>query len=65
VSDDLPERPKARLNISSLDMLGVAELQDYIAELRAEITRAEAMIVRKEAHRGAAETVFGRPGGTA
>ena len=63
VSDDLPERPKARLTILPLDALGVAELRDYIAELKTEITRAEAMIARKEAHRGAAESVFGRPRG--
>jgi uncharacterized small protein (DUF1192 family) len=61
VSDDLPERPKARLNILPLDGLGVAELRAYIAELQTEIARAEAMIGRKEAHLGAAEAVFGRP----
>ena len=62
MSDDLPERPKARLNILPLDMLGVTELRAYIAELQSEIARAEAMILRKDAHRGAVESVFGRPG---
>ncbi len=61
MSDDLPERPKTRLNILPLDALGIAELQSYIAELRTEITRAEAAIDRKQAHRGAAELFFGKP----
>ncbi len=60
MSDDLPERPKTRLNILPLDELGIAELQSYIAELRTEIARAEAAIDRRQAHRGAAELVFGR-----
>jgi uncharacterized small protein (DUF1192 family) len=62
MSDELPERPKARLTILPLDMLGVDELRDYIAELRTEIARAEAMIGRKQDHRGAAEAVFGKLG---
>ncbi len=61
MSDDLPERPKTRLNILPLDELGIAELRSYIAELRTEIARAEAVIDRKQAHRGAADLVFGRP----
>ncbi len=41
-----------------LEPLGVAELHDYIAELRAEISRAEAAIARKQDHRGVADSFF-------
>ena len=67
MSDDLPERPLqqqrpgARLSMLPLDGLGVAELETYISDLQAEITRAELMIGRKKAHLGAADLVFGRP----
>ena len=60
MSDDLPERRPARLTILPLDGLGVEELHAYIAELRVEIARCEAMITRKQDHRGAAEQVFAR-----
>lgn len=58
--EELP-RLKARLVIPPLDPLGVAELQGYIAELRAEIVRAEAAIARKQDHRSAADSFFRRP----
>lgn len=67
MSDDLPERPLqqqrpgAGLRLSPLDGLGVSELEAYISDLQAEITRAELMIGRKRAHLGAADLVFGRP----
>ena len=65
MSDEAPERPKARLTILPLDDLGLAELDDYIAELRREIARAEQVASRKQAHRGAADLIFGRrPGST-
>ena len=47
---NVPQRP--------LDPLGVEELQSYIAELQAEIARAEVAIARKQDHRGAAERFF-------
>ena len=46
-----------------LDGWDVEELKHYIARLRAEIDRAEAAIARKDAHRGAADAFFKRPGG--
>jgi uncharacterized small protein (DUF1192 family) len=45
-----------------LDSDGIDELHTYIAALRAEIARAEAMIARKSDHRGAAEAVFAQRG---
>lgn len=43
-----------------LDMLGVEELQRYIAELQAEIARVEAEIQKKQAHRTSVEALFKR-----
>ncbi len=56
--EDLPKRPRRRLDPLPLDALGLAELRAYIAELQAEIARAEAEIGRKERHRAAAQGVF-------
>lgn len=44
-----------------LDGWDVEELKHYIARLRAEISRTEAAIARKEAHRGAADAFFRKP----
>ena len=52
-----PPREK-RVAPLPLDPLGVMELQGYIAELKAEITRAEAAIGRKQDHRGVADNFF-------
>jgi uncharacterized small protein (DUF1192 family) len=38
--------------------LGVAELEGYIAELRAEIARAEAAIKARQGQRAGAEALF-------
>ena len=61
MSDDLPERPRSRLNILPLDGLGVTELHAYISDLQVEIERTQAMIRRKQEHLGAADRIFGRP----
>ncbi len=55
---DLPVRKPRRLTPLVLDALGVAELQDYIGELRAEIARVEADIDGKQRHRSAADAFF-------
>lgn len=41
-----------------LDILSIEALNDYIAELEAEIARARAAIDAKTSHRSAAESVF-------
>jgi uncharacterized small protein (DUF1192 family) len=41
-----------------LDPLGVGELRQYIAELQAEIARAEAVIAAKQDHRSVANSFF-------
>ncbi len=43
-----------------LSLLGIAELEDYIAGLEAEIARAQAEIAEKKKHRGGAEALFKR-----
>ena len=58
--EDLPRRTR-RLEKLPLDLLGVAELNEYIDELRAEITRVEADIVRKQSHKAAADAFFRKP----
>ena len=59
LTEDEAPRSK-RLAQPSLDALGVAELQTYIAELRGEIARAEQEITSKQGHRAAADSVFKR-----
>jgi uncharacterized small protein (DUF1192 family) len=56
--DLLPQRqaPKPK----DLSLMGIAELEEYIAGLEAEIARAQAEITRKRSHRGGAEAIFKR-----
>jgi len=56
--EDLPVRKRRRLEALLLDSLGVEELRGYIGELRDEIARVEADIVRKQSHRSAADAFF-------
>jgi uncharacterized small protein (DUF1192 family) len=44
----------------NLDSLSVAELEEYVAALQAEIKRAEAEIAKKSLSRAAAEAIFGK-----
>jgi len=56
--DEPPPRPKKLLLPPPLDLLGVEELAEYVAELRGEITRVEAAISAKRAHKDAAAAFF-------
>ena len=56
-----PPRKRTRLEKLVLDTLGIEELRDYIAELKAEIESVEADIERKQGHRSAADAFFRRP----
>ena len=58
--DLIPRMPRGRLQQLLLDSLGIAELEDYIRELRGEISRVEAEIVRKQGHRSNADGFFRR-----
>lgn len=55
--DERPKKPKG-LEPRVLDRLSIEELQDYIAELKAEIARTEADIAKKRAVNAAAEAFF-------
>ncbi len=59
--DEGPVRKRVRLEKLVLDTWGIAELRDYIDELKAEIARVEADIERKHGHRSAADAFFKRP----
>ena len=56
----VPKASKVRLQPLVLDSLGIAELQNYVRELRDEISRAEAEIQRKQGHRSDADALFKR-----
>ena len=43
-----------------LSLLGITELEEYIAGLETEIARAQAEIAEKRKHRGGAEALFKR-----
>lgn len=55
--DDLDPRTKKR-KPRPLDNMSVQELEEYIAELKAEITRVEADIEKKKAHKDAISSLF-------
>lgn len=59
LTDEDPTPTRPRFQPLPLDRLGVDELHAYTAELRAEITRADAEIARKRDLMSAAEGVFG------
>jgi len=54
----LPRRKPAAPK--DLTLLGIAELEEYITGLEAEIARAQAEIAEKQKHRGGAEALFRR-----
>jgi uncharacterized small protein (DUF1192 family) len=55
--EDLEPRKKAPAP-RELDSLSIEELQDYIAQLAAEIERVKAKIAAKRAHRDGAAGLF-------
>jgi uncharacterized small protein (DUF1192 family) len=57
--DDLEPRRRAP-KPKDLSLLGVAELESYIAELEAEIGRARHEIASRQGHRQGAEAIFKR-----
>lgn len=61
--DDLPRPSKKLLSPPPLDLLGVEELNAYICDLEAEISRVRQAITAKQAHRDAAAAFFKAPPG--
>ncbi len=59
--EDLPRPTKKILLPPPLDLLGVTELQAYIADLEAEILRVKQAIMAKQTHRDAAAAFFKTP----
>ncbi|WP_042442862.1 DUF1192 domain-containing protein [Azospirillum sp. B510] len=55
--EDLEPR-KGKPAPKDLTVMGVAEIETYIATLEAEITRARAVIAAKQAQKSAAEAFF-------
>ena len=59
LEDDLPTpKPANRFVPRNLEPMAVAELREYIDDLRAEIDRVEADIAKKGNSRSAAEAFF-------
>jgi uncharacterized small protein (DUF1192 family) len=56
-TDDLETR-KQKPKPKDLESLSIEALNDYVAELQAEIERARLMIAGKQSARTAADTVF-------
>ncbi|WP_119166229.1 DUF1192 domain-containing protein [Algihabitans albus] len=56
-TDDLEPR-KAIAKPRDLDLLGVEELQDYLAELETEAERVRAKIAAKTDYQGTADALF-------
>jgi uncharacterized small protein (DUF1192 family) len=59
--EDLPRPTKKFLAPLPLDLLGVAELEAYIADLEGEIFRVRQAITAKQVHRDAAAAFFKTP----
>jgi uncharacterized small protein (DUF1192 family) len=57
IDDDLDPKTK-KLKPRTLDNLSILDLQDYIRQLKEEIARAEANILKKEKHKSAADALF-------
>jgi len=56
-ADDLEPR-KSTPKLRDLEAMGVGELEDYIAELKAEIERVETRLKAKRAHLAGAAGLF-------
>ncbi len=61
IDEDEPKKPAPRLVSPPLGAWGIEELEGYIAELRAEIERAQTAIAAKQSHRAAAAAFFRTP----
>ena len=55
--EDLDPKTK-KIKLRVLDNMSVAELADYVEQLKAEILRAEAEIKKKEKHKTAMDALF-------
>lgn len=56
--DDMPQKTGHKPKL--LDDMSVAELEDYVSDLKAEILRVEAEISKKQTHAQTAAALFGK-----
>ena len=56
--EDLPKKPAGALLGESLDLMSVAELEQRVRDLEAEILRVKAAISTKQASKNAADAFF-------
>jgi uncharacterized small protein (DUF1192 family) len=56
--EEVPAKKHVTVEKPMLDPLSVDDLHGYIADLRAEISRAEAAIAKKQSARGHADQFF-------
>ncbi len=59
--DDDGELSKPKRQPKPLDGMGIVELEDYVAALREEISRVQAVMAAKKAHRAGVEGLFRIP----
>lgn len=57
-TDDLEPRKAAHPPPKDLEAMGVEELEDYIAELQAELERVQAKLASKKDYKAGAEAFF-------
>ena len=60
-TDDLEPRP-LRPKPTDLSGMSIEDLREYVAELKAEMARAEDVITAKLSHIQGAESLFRKPG---
>ena len=58
MDEDDPTPGKGPAKLRDLDSLSIEELEEYIAELEAEIRRVRADIEKKQRHRAGVEGLF-------
>jgi uncharacterized small protein (DUF1192 family) len=58
LDEDLPKKPQALFTPAKLDLLSVAEMQEYTGLLREEIARTEAEIAKRGTQKDAASKFF-------
>ena len=58
IFDDDTDPKTKKQKLRSLDNLSIPDLHDYIAQMKTEITRVEAEILKKEKHKAAADALF-------
>lgn len=56
--DELPTKPKPTFSPTNLELLSVAAMREYVADLQGEIVRTQEEISKRETQRSLAESFF-------